>query len=186
MQVAVSPHTAVSPQLARRRRARAAARAEHASRDERGADRERSEQTLRATGARELRDKHTKRDGSTDRVTHAGRPRVQPARLPRRAQGLRRQEGADHGPARRLHALLIRVPGPRLRCGLCGNQSSGARRHRRINNSRVAFRTGRQERRTESQGDRKGVCVLRQRRGGHARLGEGPEHRRHRIGDLLG
>ena len=42
--------------------------------------------------------------------------------------------------------------------------------------SLVAFRTGREERRTEGQGDREGVCVLRERRGGHARLGEGPEH----------
>ena len=47
-------------------------------------------------------------------VTHAGRFRVQPARLPGRAQGVRRQEGPDHGPAGRLHALLIHGAGPRL------------------------------------------------------------------------
>ena len=57
---------------------------------------------------------------------------------------------------------------------------SCTRRHRRITH------TGREERRTESQGDRKSLRVLRERRGGHARLGQGPEHRRDRIGDLLG
>ena len=81
------------------------------------------------------------RDWQSDRVTHAGRPRVQPARLPRRAQGLRRQEGPDHGPARRVHALLIRVPGPRLR--LWPVWTSSFRRRRRELMGRIPHRSRR-------------------------------------------
>ena len=39
-------------------------------------------------------DLRAERQHAYDRITNTGRPRVQPARLPRRAQGLRRQEGA--------------------------------------------------------------------------------------------